>query len=134
VRALLGTELRKVVFLSVIQVDSEEFRDQSHLERLLAKRQEDLAHYEKIVEDTGIPVESRFVMGTDVVEELERLAAVAAEENPNALFVAGQVVFEKETLATRLLHNEIAFALQRRLIFRGIDMIIVPVQLPKEVW
>jgi hypothetical protein len=34
----------------------------------------------------------------------------------------------------RLLHNEVAFALQRRLLYRGLDIVIVPVQLPAEVW
>ena len=134
VRALLGTELRRLVFLSVVQVDSEEFRDQAHLERLREQRQEELARYESIAREAGIEAESRLVIGTDVVEELEHLAQATAAEHPRALYVAGQVVFEKETLANRLLHNETAFALQRRLIFHGIDMIILPVQLPKEVW
>jgi hypothetical protein len=43
------------------------------------------------------------------------------------------VVFQKESLATRVLHNQVAFALQRRLIFRGRDMVIVPVLLPPEI-
>jgi len=104
------------------------------LERLRGKRQEELEQYEQVVREAGIAAESRFVLGTDVVEELEQLSIATAVDHPRALFVAGQVVFEKETLANRLLHNEVAFALQRRLLFRGIDMIIVPVQLPKEIW
>jgi hypothetical protein len=134
VKSLLGNELRRVVFLSVVQVDSDEFRDQAHLDGLRASRQEELGRYESMAGEAGIAAESRFVIGTDVVDELEQLAAATADTYPHALFVAGQVVFEKETLATRFLHNEIAFALQRRLIFRGIDMIIVPVQLPREIW
>ncbi|HZL85944.1 MAG TPA: amino acid transporter, partial [Candidatus Krumholzibacteria bacterium] len=134
VKSLLGHELRSVVFLSVVQVDSDEFRDQAHLDGLRASRLEELGRYENVAREAGIAAESRFVVGTDVVEELEQLAAVTADAHPNALFVAGQVVFEKETMATRFLHNEIAFALQRRLIFRGLDMIIVPVQLPREIW
>ncbi len=134
VKSLLGNELRHVVFLSVVQVDSDEFRDQAHLDGLRASRLEELGRYENVAREAGIGAESRFVVGTDVVEELEQLASVTAEAHPNALFVAGQVVFEKETMATRFLHNEIAFALQRRLIFRGLDMIIVPVQLPREIW
>ena len=134
VKSLLGNELRRVVFLSVVQVDSDEFRDQAHLDGLRASRQEELGRYENVAREAGIAAESRFVVGTDVVEELEQLATVTASDHPNALFVAGQVVFEKETMATRFLHNEIAFALQRRLIFLGLDMIIVPVQLPREIW
>jgi len=134
VKSLLGHELRSVVFLSVVQVDSDEFRDQAHLDGLRASRLEELGRYENVAREAGIAAESRFVVGTDVVDELDQLAAATSEVHPNALFVAGQVVFEKETMATRFLHNEIAFALQRRLIFRGLDMIIVPVQLPREIW
>ena len=78
--------------------------------------------------------ESHFAIGTDVVEELENLATRAAEAHPGMLFVAGQVVFQQESLSMRLLHNEVAFSLQRRLLFRGLDVIILPVQLPREIW
>jgi hypothetical protein len=54
------------------------------------------------------------------------------ETHPDALFIAGQVVFRPESFSHRILHNEVAFALQRRLVFRGFDMIILPVELPRE--
>ncbi len=73
-------------------------------------------------------------IGTDVVEELVKLALATAEREPDALFIAGQVVFQRENLSTRMLHNEVAFALQRRLIFRGLDMLILPVRVPEEIW
>lgn len=34
----------------------------------------------------------------------------------------------------RLLHDEVVFALQRRLLYRRLDIIIVPVELPQEVY
>ena len=47
-------------------------------------------------------------------------------------FIAGQLVFDRETIAIRLLHNEVAFAVQRRLVFHGYDMVVLPVQVPEE--
>jgi K+ transporter len=134
VHSLLGKNLRNVIFVSVIQVDSDQLRSEEHLENLRAAREEDLARYEAMARQSGFLTQSRLAVGTDVVDELETLSAAIAEQTPNVLFVAGQVVFEKETWSMRLLHNEIAFALQRRLLFRGLDMIIIPVQLPQEVW
>lgn len=134
VRSMLGRDLRKVVFLSVVQVDSDQFRDEQHIEALRAARSHDLERYEALARSNGLDAESHFALGTDVVEELEGMAVEAAERHPGMLFVAGQVVFQQESLSMRLLHNEVAFALQRRLLFRGLDVIILPVQLPEEVW
>jgi amino acid transporter len=134
VRALMGTDLRKVVFLSVVQVDSDQFRDEAHLFSLTAARRAELERYEVVAREAGLEAASRHAIGTDVVEELETLAVEVAAADPQMVFVAGQVVFQQETLTMRLLHNEVAFALQRRLLYRGLDIVIVPVQLPSEVW
>jgi len=49
------------------------------------------------------------------------------------LFIAGQLVFDRESLANRILHNEVAFAVQRRLVFHGYDMVVLPVQVPEDI-
>jgi amino acid transporter len=134
VRSLMGTDLRKVVFLSVVQVDSDQFRDEEHLAALRQAREQELRRYESVARDVGLETDSRLAIGTDVVEELENMAVEVAQKEPQMVFVAGQVVFERDTLTNRVLHNEVAFALQRRLLYRGLDIIIVPVQLPQEVW
>ena len=134
VRHLMGGDLRKMIFLSVTQVDSDQFRSEEHLDDLRRTRLRELERYEALARQAGLEAESRSAIGTDVVEQLEKLAVEVAAGESNIVFVAGQVVFEQETLAKRLLHNEVAFALQRRLIDRGLDVVIVPVQLPKEVW
>jgi hypothetical protein len=72
----------------------------------------------------------QWAVATEVVARLEQLAVEIAERNPEVLFVAGQIVFGRETLSTRLLHNEVAFALQRRLTFRGLNVLVLPVRVP----
>jgi len=133
-RAIVGRDLRKMVFLSVVQVDSDQFRDEKHLEELHRARKEDLGRYEALARSWGYEAESHTAFGTDVVAECEKLAVAVNEKHPDALFISGQVVFRPESFSHRILHNEVAFALQRRLIFRGFDMIILPVELPREVW
>jgi hypothetical protein len=58
----------------------------------------------------------------------ERLCAEASREFPRAVFFAGKLVFQKETVFQRLLHNETASQLQRRLQFAGMNSMVLPVR------
>jgi hypothetical protein len=44
------------------------------------------------------------------------------------MFFGGQIVFPEETFFTRLLHNYIVFAIQRRLYTRGVPFMILPIR------
>jgi hypothetical protein len=61
--------------------------------------------------------------------ELEKIGAALTRRYPGALFVAGQLIFEEDTFWNRLLHNETAFIVQKRLQRLGFPMIVVPVRL-----
>lgn len=132
IRQLLGSEIRRFVFLSVAQVDSAEFRSEAKVRALRETREKDLQRFLDLAGRMGVEAEQHLAVGTDVVEALEKLAVETAEKYPEILFVAGQIVFERETLATRLLHNEVAFILQKRLTFRGLDLLVLPVTIPDE--
>jgi hypothetical protein len=41
---------------------------------------------------------------------------------------AGQLVFQRVNALTRMLHQETAFAIQRRLQFAGIQVVILPIR------
>ena len=47
---------------------------------------------------------------------------------PRAVFFSGKLVFAKENLLTRLLHNQAAHTIQRRLQFAGLQMVVLPVR------
>src|SRR5262249_44840265 len=53
VHSLLGKNLRRVIFVSVIQVDSDQLRSEEHLENLRAAREEDMARYEAMARQSG---------------------------------------------------------------------------------
>jgi hypothetical protein len=63
-----------------------------------------------------------------VVEEVENLALKVSEQFPNNMLFASQLVFPRETIWTRFLHNYTAFAIQRRLYQRGMPLIILPIR------
>jgi len=67
-------------------------------------------------------------MATEAVSESEKLAAELAKEYERAIFFAGKLIFERERWWDRLLHNETANQIQRRLQFAGLPMVILPVR------
>jgi len=131
VRTLFGGDLEKVIFISVAQVDSDHFHSEEQVEELRHARMLDLDRYVSLVKSEGLRGEIHWATATDVVAELERLAVDVGERDPDVFFVAGQLVFGHETISTRLLHNEVAFALQRRLTFRGLNVLVLPVRVPE---
>ena len=50
------------------------------------------------------------------------------EEFPRSIFYLGQLVFENDRVYYRILHNETAFAIQRRLQFAGLQAIVLPIR------
>jgi hypothetical protein len=50
---------------------------------------------------------------------------------PRAIFYLGQLIFENDRFYYRLLHNETAFAIQRRLQFAGLQAIVLPIRVLK---
>ncbi|HEX7476799.1 MAG TPA: hypothetical protein VF331_03265, partial [Polyangiales bacterium] len=117
-----------VVFLSVAVVDSESFKGPDQLSALEARTREHLLRYERYAHTLGLRASSAFSVGTEVAVEGEKVALELVKHYPKALFVAGQLIFEHETVWNRFLHNETAFMVQKRLQHKGIPMIVVPVR------
>jgi len=118
-----------VVFLSVAVVDSESFKGADQLAALEARTRQNLLCYEHYARSLGLPAASMFSIGTEVAVEVEKSAEELSSRYPRALFVAGQLIFEEDTFWNRVLHNETAFMVQKRLQRRGMPMIVVPVRI-----
>ena len=48
---------------------------------------------------------------------------------PNSVFFAARLLFWRDTIWSRFLHNETPITLQRRLMFHGLQFIVLPVRL-----
>ena len=110
---------QNAVFLSVAVLDSENFKGTEEVDELEASTRRMLSRYVDLARRIGVPATAAFATGTDVVSEAEKLCERIAAEYPRNLFVGGKLVFEREHWFDRLLHNETAFAIQRRLSGRG---------------
>jgi K+ transporter len=121
-------QFNNIVFMSVGVVDSGEMRDSEHIQMLKERTADSLKRYVELAERLGIPAAYRMAVGTDVVENAHSLCVEAAKEFPRITFFAGQLVFQHESWYTRLLHNQTAFSLQKRLIWDGQTMVVMPIR------
>jgi amino acid transporter len=117
-----------VVFMSVGVVDSATFQGVEEVDRVREETEESLRKYGDQARRMGLPSEWRAGMGTEAVAACIRLAEEIAKDFPRAVFFAGKLIFEREHWFDRLLHNETAAAIQRRLQFAGLPMVILPVR------
>jgi hypothetical protein len=118
-----------VVFASVGVLDSGGFKGEDAVDTLRENAAADLARYCAVAQKLGIPCATRLSVGTDAVDEVEALCRSIAGEFPRATFFAGQVLFEREAWYHRLLHNQTAYAIQRRLQWAGLNAVILPARI-----
>lgn len=123
---LFPGSFKNLVFLSVGVIDSGSFKGEEELSALRVRTDETLKKYIELAAKLGIPATSRHVLGTDVVAEAEQLCLSVAREFPRSTFFLGKVIFKDERWYHRFLHNETAFALQKRLEWNGAPMVILP--------
>ena len=117
---------KNMVFISVAVVDSGNFKGAAALEDLRSHTEESLAKYVDLSRRLGMPSTSYMTVGTEPVHELELLCLSIAKQYPKVIFFAGQLLFEQDTWYSRLLHNQTAYSLQRRLQWVGLPMVILP--------
>jgi uncharacterized membrane protein SirB2 len=118
-----------VVFVSIAVVDSDTFKGSGEVLALEQRTRENLASYCAFARALGLRATSAFAIGTEVAVEGAKLGVELHERYPRALVVAGQLIFDEDTGWNRILHNETAFMIQRRLQHVGVPMIVLPVQL-----
>lgn len=117
---------KSVVFLSVGVIDSREFKGEGTVDALRASVEENLKKYVDYARGQGIPAAWRLGIGTDAVAEAEKLCLETAREFPRTTFFSGKILFERERWYQTILHNETAYALQKRLQWAGKSVVIVP--------
>jgi amino acid transporter len=126
-RAFPG-HFKGIVFLSVGVVDSGQFKGEHALDELRARTEEMLAQYVALADSLGVPATSRLAIGTEAVAEAEQLCLATAKEFPRIVFFAGKMIFQRERWYHRLLHNETALAIEKRLRWAGITMMTLPIR------
>jgi hypothetical protein len=118
-----------VVFCSIAIIDSGNFKGVEEVHELEARTQKELDKYVRFANCLGLPAESVFNTGIEVAVEAEKIGVEQIAKYPQGLFVAGQLLFDEDSTINRILHNETAFLIQRRLQHAGVPMVVLPVRL-----
>ncbi len=119
---------RNFVFLSVGVVDSATMKGVEEVDRVRERTERALREYADLAHRLKLAAEWRMEVGTEAVAEAEKLCIAVARDYPRAVFFAGKLVFERERWTQRLLHNETAYQLQRRLQLDGLNAMVLPVR------
>ena len=123
---------KNVVFVTVGVVDSGEFKGEHAVADLRTRTEGMLAQYVRLAHGLGLAATGRYAVGTEVVEEAERLCLQVAREYPRATFFAGKMIFQRERWWQGVLHNETALAIQKRLQWAGRTMMTMPLRVRED--
>ncbi len=123
---------RNFVFVSVGVVDSAAMKGIEEVDRVRLRTQTSLEQYVELAHRLKLAADYRMEVGTEATAAAEKLCLEVAREFPRAVFFAGKLVFQRERWFQRLLHNETAYQLQRRLQFGGLNAMVLPVRVLAE--
>jgi amino acid transporter len=129
VQRLFPHHFKNFIFISAKAVDAQSYGGAEQIDRLRTALDRALSFYVDYCHANGLAATARFSLGTDRVDELTKLAEGVQKEYSNSVFFTSKLVFRNENWVTRLLHNQTALALQRRLHLNGMQMVILPMQL-----
>lgn len=119
---------RNIIFVSVAVIDLRGLKGEESVTRVSAATEEMLQKYVDLARRLGFAADYRMTVGSDVVERAVSLCASTAEEFPRITVFTGEIIFRQERLHHRMLHNQTAFAVQRRLQWLGITAVIMPIR------
>ncbi|MGZ6162005.1 MAG: APC family permease [Myxococcaceae bacterium] len=129
IQRLFPNYFQNFVFLSVGVIDSATFKDIAEVVEVKDRTRAALDEYVALAQGLGLAATARMALGTEAVQTATDLCRDVAKEFPRALFFAGKLVFEQEHWYQRVLHNETAYQIQRRLQFAGLNAMVLPVRL-----
>ncbi len=118
-----------VVFIGIACVDTKAMQGKPELEAAQQRTRADLEKYCRFAATLGLRADYAYGVAAEINVEAERQAHLVSELYPQALFVAGQLTFEQDSLWNRLMHNETALGVHRRLHHHGLPMVVLPVRI-----
>ncbi len=127
-----GETFKNFVFLQVGMIDTGNFKGADEVKHLQEHIDRTTGQYVDMMRKQGFYAEPAVSVGTDIVEQVETLGQQIVQKYPQAIFFAGQLLFPNDSTLTRLLHNNITFALQRRLYHEGIPFMMLPIRVAAE--
>ena len=128
VQRMFPGHFKNFLFVNPRTVDVHAYGGEEELEKVRAEAKASLEFFVDFCNSHGLASAGYLGFGTDAVAELVQMCENISQEYPNAIFFTSKLVFDKDNWFTRLLHNQAAEAIQRRLHFEGLQMVILPMR------
>jgi len=123
-------QFSQVVFIAAGVIDAGVFKGKDEIDTMRDKINGDLERYVAYARThLGWAADRDSSIGTEAVSELDHLCREVALRFPRSVFFAGKLIFQQESWYQRILHNETAAAVERRLQFAGLPMIVMPIRM-----
>lgn len=119
---------KNFIFVSVAVIDSGSFKGAEEMHNLEESVKKSLEQYVDFARRLGLRADYRFDVGTDVVDQAANLCVSTTKEFHKSTVFTGQLTFRLEKYYHKMLHNETAFAIQRRLQWSGVTTVILPIR------
>ncbi len=133
IQKLFPNYFKNFIFISVGVVDSASFKGVQAVEEVQKETEASLKRYVALAHSFGFASDFRFGIGTEVVTEAEKICVDLSKEYPRAIIFAGKLIFQNEHWFHRMLHNETAYQMQKRLQFLGLNSMVLPVRVLSSV-
>jgi hypothetical protein len=117
---------KNFLFVNARTVDAHAYGGEGALEKMRTDAAETLEFFVDFCQSHGMASASYIGFGTDAVDEITRMCEQINREYPNTIFFTSKLIFASDNWFTRLLHNQAALAVQRRLHLEGLQMVILP--------
>jgi amino acid transporter len=119
---------KNFLFVNARTVDSNAYGGEGALEKMREDAAQTLEYFVDFCQSHGMASASYIGFGTDAVEEVTRMCEQINSEYPNSIFFTSKLIFASDNWFFRLLHNQAALAVQRRLHLEGLQMVILPMK------
>ena len=129
VQRMFPGHFRNFLFIMARTVDSQAYGGDDAIREMKDSASESLSYFVDFCHSHGLASTSYLGFGTDAVEAITEISDKVRCEFPSAIFFTSKLITETENFMTRLLHNQAALALQRRLHLEGIQMVILPMKI-----
>ncbi len=128
VQRMFPGHFKNFIFVNARTVDSHAYGGEGAVEQMRAEAEATLKFFVDFCHSHAMASAAYLGFGTDVVDEVTKLCEEISKEYPNSIFFTSKLIFEHDNWFTRILHNQAALAIQRRLHFDGLQMVILPMK------
>ncbi len=128
VQRMLPNYFKNVIFVSVAVIDSGHFKGPEEITELKQEVDDTLKRYVDLARRLGWNAAAVTGVGTDPVDAIYRACMDTARKFPQVMFFGGKLIWKRESWWQRIMHNETAFQVQRRLQWKGLPMTIIPLR------